>query len=108
VLGLIQLLVLIAHLCASPFSNLYLEKSECAGETTFKPASGPRDTLPFAIEEKVRAKTPSIGLEAEGVLADPPSPPRRPLEFMFGIPKAPTLLTGFQLRVCERPPPACL
>ena len=107
-LGLIQLLVLIAHLCASPFSNLYLEKSECAGETTFKPASGPRDTLPFALEEKVRLRTCSIGLEAEAVLGDPPAPPPRPLEFMFGIPKAPPLVTGFQLPVCERPPPSCL
>jgi len=108
VLGLIQLLVLTAHLCASPFSSLYLEKPESAGKTTFKTSSALRDTLPFALEEKVRVKTCSIALEAEAVLGDPPAPRPRPLECMCGSPKAPPLLTGFQLRVCERPPPACL
>jgi len=108
VLGLIQLLVLTVQLCISPFSSLHLEESESAGKTTFKTASGLRDTLPFAIEDKVRAKTCSIAPSTEAVLVELPAPARRPLEFVFGIPKAPPLLTGFQLRVCERPPPSCL
>jgi len=107
-LALIQFLVLTAHLCASPFTSLYLEEPLGGGETTFKMFSAPRDTLPFAIEEKVRFKTCSIALEAETILSERPASPPRPVDFMFGIPKAPPRLTGFLLRVCQRPPPSCL
>jgi len=107
-LALIQFLVLTAHLCASPFTSLYLEEPLAAGETTFKMFSAPRDTLPFAIEEKVRVKTCSIALEAGPILGERPAPAPRPVHFMFKIPKASPLLTGFLLRVCQRPPPACL
>ncbi|RPJ60663.1 MAG: hypothetical protein EHM23_09605 [Acidobacteria bacterium] len=107
-LALIQLLVLTAHLCASPFSSLYLEKPLAEGRTTFKMLSAPRDTLPFAIEEKVRVKACSLGFEAETGLGEPPAPPPRAVDFVFGIPKAPPLLNGFLLRVCQRPPPSCL
>jgi len=104
-LGLSLLIVLIAHLCASPFSILYVGLPASGAKTpTCQTASALRETPPLALEEKVRVKTFSVTARTEVIVQDVSA--ARPLRWVHRLPKTCLGLSGFQLTVSERPPPS--
>jgi len=98
--SLIQLLILSAHLLASPFSLLLVDWSAAERAFTCESPSALRDTLPFALEEKVRV---TVALRANIVTQELPTP--RILGWLLRLPETCLGLRGFEPRVFERPPP---
>ncbi len=106
-LGLIQLFVLTAHLCASPFGMVSAEWPTPDRHTTFEMGSELKEASPFAPEEKSYTKPISLAVRTHSLPVNLPSPAATPERF-FGTPETAARLAGFQLRVSERPPPSCL
>lgn len=106
-LGPIQLLlVLVAHLCVSPLNIAYARwPTSSRPAASYQSPSSLGDTLPFSIQEKVRLKNFPIVLARTDVLTAESIRPdylERPLAVQPNFVR----LTGFQLRVSERPPPS--
>ena len=101
--ALTQLLVLSVHLCAAPFTLLQVPGLGTTGRTICETTSGLRDTLPLALEEKLRLKAIPVALRAEVAIQDLQAP--RTLEWELHPPKTCLRLRGFEPRVFERPPP---
>ena len=103
---LIQLLFLTALPCASPLGIIYGEWSTQGRHTAFGGPSALKDAVPFAVEEKSRTKPISATVRADVGVRDPL--PQPATECFLSVPRQLPTLTGFQLRVSERPPPYCL
>jgi len=106
-LGLIQVLALIAHLYALPVGIASRGSLPATRDIALEPVSVLKDAPPLAFEKRSHSRAISLAFQAQKPAVDLPSPPARGQIFRS---PAQTLafLTGFQLRVSERPPPAGL
>ncbi len=98
--GLIQLLVLAAHLCASPFAIPAVESLTPWTNTTYERSSTLRETLPFAPEEKVRVRSSSATPAGTSAVSFIDLPARRLLERDLDLPCL--RLSGFEPPACTR------
>ncbi len=103
--GLIQLLVLTAHVCASPLAIPAVEAPTPWTKATYERVSALLETLPFSPEEKVRVRiSPVTSVRPAVAVVDlsPPRPFQSKLVEHFDM--CPTL-SGFDPLLSGRSPP---
>ena len=101
--GLIQLVVFLAHLSASPLGLAHVEWPMASCERGYRSAQTIHEAAAFAVEEKASLKGLSLTARLEVLSQEPPRP--RLVERALANPQNTQTLNGFRLRVSERPPP---